>query len=100
MAWWKQRSNAATSSSRLSHSSHKISFAWPQVSRSAADHPGVSLIPTADCASTEALSPRPVLLPAECPEQREVPLRDDELEAHYNHVGGCLRGVLFALVFQ
>ena len=57
----------------------------------------MSLIPTADC-PPEAQSPRLALLPAECPEQREVTQYD--LEAHTNHVGGCLRGVLFAPVFQ
>jgi len=62
----------------------------------------MSLIPTADCASltSEALSPRRALLPTECPEQREISLHDYDFEAQTNHVGGCLRGVLFALVFQ
>ena len=62
----------------------------------------MSLIPIADCASRtpEALSPRVALLPPECPEQREITLHDDDFEAQTNHVGGCLRGVLLALVFQ
>lgn len=62
----------------------------------------MSQIPTVEYGplAPEALSPRLILVPAESPEPREIPPYDDSLEAYDNHVGGCLRGVLFALVFQ
>jgi hypothetical protein len=62
----------------------------------------MSLIPTADYASlsSEALTPRLVLVPAQCPEHREVPSQDPDLEDRFEHVGGCLRGVFFAIAFE
>jgi hypothetical protein len=62
----------------------------------------MSLTTTVEYASlaSEALSQRLALVPAEFPDQQGAPLSDEFLETQDNHVGGCLRGVLFALVFQ
>jgi hypothetical protein len=62
----------------------------------------MSLIPTADGASftAEARTSRLVLAPAECSEHREFSLHDFDLGNRLDQVGGCLRGVLFAIVFQ
>jgi len=62
----------------------------------------MSLTPTVETGppGLEAASPRLVLVPGECAEPRETPQYDNSPEAYDNHIGGCLRGVLFALVFQ
>ena len=62
----------------------------------------MSLIPTAEYTSLtpDTVSPRLAFLPADCTEPREVLQHDEALVAQDSHVGGCLRGVLFALVFQ
>jgi hypothetical protein len=62
----------------------------------------MSLIPTADDASftAEARTSRLVLAPAEGSEHREFSQHDFDLEDRLDQVSGCLRGVLFAIVFQ
>ena len=60
------------------------------------------LVPTAEYGSLtpEAVSPLVVHIPAECPKQREAALNEEAFETAANHVGGCLRGVLYAVLFQ
>jgi hypothetical protein len=74
-----------------------------QVLDSIADHPAMTLT-TVDVGSqhAETTSPRLTVPPVACPEIRHIPPFDHAIdaEAQENHVGGCLRGVLFALVFQ
>lgn len=72
-----------------------------QVIELIADHPGM-ILTTVDVGSpqTETTSPRLALLPAVCPEKLHVSQHDESIDAPDNHVGGCLRGVLFALLIE
>jgi hypothetical protein len=67
----------------------------------AADLSGMSLS-TVEYGSltSEAVSPRLTLIPVASTEPQEVLEGDEALVAQDNHIGGCLRGVFFAILFQ